>query len=421
MRAATYRDVVTHPVAGRLALVGAISSLGDFVGLGVLILLAYQRSGGSATATALLFAVQAVPALLVGTLAGPHLARLAPRVGLVCGALVGAAALLLVLATSGLWPLVLAAAVLGGVRAVTMPLRSGLLAAHVPPQLRTPALSIDQVFFQLAQVVGFLTGGMAAVGGAATAALVFDLVTFLVAAVVFTGLPPAPAAAAGQPLRRPADGLRVAFSHPVARAIVPAVWAVLAVGAVPESMAPALVSGYWVAPVMVAAPACSAAAAWWLGRQGWLEDLDNTLRLALLAPAAMATTGLAAAAGWGPLAILSGHAALGIAGVWIVGAQAVLARTVPARDIVQLAAAMSAALLILEGVGALVVGALVDLAGPLAGYGAPALVTAVPVLLAWRHRPTRREVADAARLAEQANRDDRAAHGSARSDRLAGR
>ncbi len=69
LREQGYRAVLAHPVASRLAIADALSVLGDFVGLGALLLLAYARAG-SALGPAALFAVQALPALLVGTAGG---------------------------------------------------------------------------------------------------------------------------------------------------------------------------------------------------------------------------------------------------------------------------------------------------------------------------------------------------------------
>ncbi|HEY3957841.1 MAG TPA: hypothetical protein VGM53_31115, partial [Streptosporangiaceae bacterium] len=104
VRPARYQDVFGHSLARRLVVADAISYLGDFVGLGALLLVAYDRSGGRPLGPAAVFGVQALPAVLVATGIGPWLDRI-PRIkGLASLCLTGAAALCLPLIFGGLWP-----------------------------------------------------------------------------------------------------------------------------------------------------------------------------------------------------------------------------------------------------------------------------------------------------------------------------
>jgi hypothetical protein len=115
-RPARYQDVFSHPLARRLCVADAISYLGDFVGLGALLLVAYDRSGGRPLGPAAVFGVQAIPAVLVATGIGPWLDRI-PRIkGLASLCLIGAAAMSLPLIFGGLWPVLATAAIIGSVR-----------------------------------------------------------------------------------------------------------------------------------------------------------------------------------------------------------------------------------------------------------------------------------------------------------------
>lgn len=382
-----YRDVLRHPVAGRLFTANALSSVGDFIGLGALLLVAFERSGGLAVGPAALFAAQAVPGLVAGTVASAVLARLAPRGGLIAANLFGAAALLLVLLVGGLWPVIATATLLGAVRAVVTPLTTTVVAAQVPDNSKTALFGLHSVVFQASQVVGFVGGGALAVGGHAEVAIAVDLVTFVAAAAVYAGLPRMSAPDAAE-RRRPLGGLRTIRRHQVAWAIVPSVWAAMVLGAVPEAMTTTLVDGGWVAPVSAAAAAASAVGAFMLGRTRWLDSPRASLQLAIAGPVTMAVLGIAAAVGSHAVVLLVAHMALGVAGVWTVGAASAIARTVPSSEISQVTSTMMASLLILEGVGAVTVGGLTDLFGPLAGYGIAAVATAIPLRHGLRHCPS---------------------------------
>lgn len=395
-----YRRVLTHPVAGRLAVTTLVSSLGDFIGLGVLLLVMYERSGQRATGPALLFAVQAVPALVIGTVASAWIERLDARRALTWASLGGAASIALVLATSTLWPVLVAAAGLGLSRSVSTPLRNAVTVSDVPDELRTPLITIGQASFQSAQVLGFLLGGTAAVAGLGDAALWFDLASFVVGAALLATLPLTDVVVPDttEP-RRAGEGLRVIMTHPVARSVVPATWAVLLIGALPEAMTPALVEGFWVGPSLVAAAAVTLVLSLWLGRSRYLESPGRIQWFALLAPVTLLATGVIAAMDAPPWAIVASHALMGVAAMYTVGAQAVLARTVSRGDIVHLAATMGASLIVLEGLGALIVAALFDRVTPLAAYAVVAAITSAPILAGMRVRPSPEAVERAAERA----------------------
>lgn len=92
---AGYRDVVAHRTTRRLLGASVVSSLGDFVGAGALLVLAYERAGGAAVGPAAFLAATGAGALVVAFGVSGHLDRVSRRGGLVLSELVGALALLL--------------------------------------------------------------------------------------------------------------------------------------------------------------------------------------------------------------------------------------------------------------------------------------------------------------------------------------
>lgn len=388
-----YRTLFRHPVARRLVGANALSSVGDFVGLGALLLIAYDRAGGLALGPAALFAAQAVPGLLAGTVASGLVARISPRGGLVAANLFGAVSLLLVLLVGGLWPVFATATLLGAVRAVVTPLTNTVVVRHVPGRSHTALFGLQSAAFQTAQVIGFVCGGWLAVGGRGGVAIVVDIATFLAAAVVYARLPAVEPVHSAE-RRRPLGGLRAIRRHPLAWALIPSVWASMMLGAVPEAMTTSLVDGAWIGPVTAGAAASSAVGALLLARSGWLDSPRTSLRLAVAGPVTIAAIGVAASVGSPAVVLLAGHLALGVAAVWTIGAASAISRTVPACDISQVTSTMMASLLVLEGVGALAVAGLTDLFGPLAGYGITAAVAAVPLRKGLRRCPSDAEFAD---------------------------
>lgn len=388
-----YGRVLRHAVARRLVGASGASSLGDFVGLGALLVVATDRAGGLALGAAGLYAVQAVPGLLAGTVLSGRLASLRPRTALVSAALTGAAALALVICVGGLWPVYVTAALLGATRAVSSPMVSKEVAAQVPSDLRTPLFALLNATFQGGQVPGLLVGGLLAGSGLATIALTLDALTFVVAALVYARLPRRPGAQGAVPtVRRPGTrGLHVILHHPVARSVIPAVWGTLLVGAVPEAVMPSVVDGGAVGIVLAAGPAATMASGLLLGRSDQLDTPRRAFTVAWLVPvglSAIVVALLVPVEAAQILALTIANAALGVALAWIVGAQGAMARTVRPGDLAQVNATMMASVLVLEGVGALLVGGIADATHPAIAFLAAALVATFAINVGWRRAPS---------------------------------
>src|ERR1039457_2719183 len=151
-----YRVVLSDPIAGRLFAAATISYLGDFVGLGALLLIGYNRSGGHALGSAAVFGVQAIPAFIVSAAIGPWLDRIPRRPGMIWLCLTGAAALTLPIALPGLWPVLGAAAIIGAIRTVFNSLRTGSIADGVPRALRGRLVALMTVSHPVCEVLGDL-------------------------------------------------------------------------------------------------------------------------------------------------------------------------------------------------------------------------------------------------------------------------
>lgn len=385
-----YGVVWRDPVARLLTAVHGVSGIGDFVALGALLVVATERSGGRALGAAGLLAVQVVPALLTGTVLSGVVARLQPRPALVGSALLGAASLVLVLQIEALWSVYATTLLLGVSRTVAAPMRSRAGAEFVPSSVRPRLIALDNVLFQSVQVAGLLVGSLAATGGAARIALWFDMATFLVAALVVARLPTtAPGARAGR--RTPLDGLRVVRDHPVARSLVPAAWAALLLGAVPEAILPSTVDGPLLAVALTAGPAATALTAFVVGRADALVRPSAGIRAAMLVPgAALLLAGCLALPPGLPagIALTVANAMLGMTLAWTVGAQGALAVSVRPADLAQLTATMVASVVVLEGLGALTVGLVADATRPSVGVLVPVVVATLLVSLGARKVPT---------------------------------
>jgi predicted MFS family arabinose efflux permease len=348
-----YRAVLTHPVAGRLAVADALSVLGDFVGLGALLLLAYDRAGGAALGPAAVFAVQALPALLAGTAGAPFLDRMGWRAALVGSYLAGAVALLLPLLLAGLAAALAGAALLGMVRAVTVSVRSAVLAQAIPRAVRGRLQAIFSVAFQLAQVLGFATGAGVAVLVGVRAALIADMVTFAVAALLLSRLRLPPARRRD---RQPSvsAGLATIFANPTLAVLAPVTWVGFTAGILPETLAPvALAAAHrtWLPWVLSAAPAGTALAAVLVGRSRLPERLRAQFGYLAACAVAFVATGLLL--GRHPAFLLVGNLAVGLGSGWLVAAQTTFANLAPPQRMGQVTATMIASLVVIEGISAL--------------------------------------------------------------------
>lgn len=385
----TYRGVVAHPVGRALFLSQSASSLGDWVGLAALLVMAYERSG-SVLGSGALFAVQG-GAALVGTLvAGPYLDRIDRRAGLIVVYLVGAAALVTPLLLGGVGPVLGAAAVVGLTRPLGAALRYATAGALVPSELLGGVVALQSSTGQVFAAVGLAAGGTTVVLVGPTVALAFDIGTFLVAAALVRDVPSGRSGSEGHPAFL--DGFRAWLAEPSARAMVVLMVASASVGALPETVAPAVArDSSWLPLVLAGQSIGTAVGGFAFGARRSLESPRSLARLTGLA--AVALVAGAVVVGWNVAALALVNVVFGVVFAYTVLAQTVFTRTVDAG---RLGAATSSAITLVmasEGVGSLAVGALAATAGVHAAYLAAAGVLALTAVVALRQgRPGRDRV-----------------------------
>lgn len=375
-----YRDVLRDPVARRLLEAFTVSAIGDYVGVAALLVLAFQQTE-SALGPAAVFAVMAGPALLVGAVGSAWLDGPPRRATLVCLLIVGAAVTAGVAAAPTVATALIGAGLLAAVRASVVSVNSAVIAENVPVALRQPLFGLYNMIGQTAQAIGLLTGASVAVAIGVPQTLLLNALSFLAAAVILGWLRLA------RPRRRgrrpsPGDGVRVIFRHPVLRVLAPLAWASMVVGAVPETLAAAIGTPALVGPLMAAAPAGSAVGSWIIGRTPALGTVRAQIVLSILFGASFLFGGAALllsdgrGAGW----LLLSNVLIGLTGAWLVAGQSTFATVTPSRHMAQVTATMISAIIVLEGLGALFVGAVTSASGPGAAY---ASVGAILMLVGW--------------------------------------
>lgn len=372
--------MLRHPVAGRLWFAAAVSAAGDYVGIGALLLLAYERSGGRVLGAAAIFAVQAVPALLSGGLAGGWLDRIPRRPAMAALQVLGVVALGLAVVGPGLVSVLAAAALLGAVRAAFGAVRSGAVAEAVPAELRGSLLALIGVSEQASQVLGYLTGAAIALAVGPSPALVGDAATFALAAVIVLtlDLPPAEERKRRTQL---ATGLREIWDTPTLRLLAPLVWATGLVSALPESLAAGVPGAgeSWLPFILAAGPAGQAATMAVLGRRREIEDVE--FQLTHLATLALAFG--VGALGSGPAWFLVANLGIGAGVAWTLGPQTLFVRVADPGHMAQITGVMIAGIIAAEGVGTLLFGAIADAAGVGRAYWVAGLVVLVAAIGAW--------------------------------------
>lgn len=393
-RTARYQDVFGHSLARRLVVADAISYLGDFVGLGALLLVAYNRSGGRPLGPAAVFAVQALPAVLVATGIGPWLDRI-PRIkGLASLCLAGAAALCLPLIFGGLWPVLATAAVIGAVRTAYNSIRSGAMADGVPRTIRARLLALNNVSYSVSEVLGYFAGSAIALAVGARPAIIADAATFLFAALLFTGL--------GEPVRSVSrgrasltTGIRTIFRDPTLAMLVPVIWAGLTLGAVPATLATTALRGSyrgWVPLAMAATAIGLAVAGVAVGRTDLAEHVPGQLKYIVAEGACflLAALGLK----FTPLLLVAGNLAAGAGMGWTIATQTTFVLVVPADRIANVTSVMVATLIVLEGAGALLFGAVANSMGVPAAYLLAGVMLVAAGLIGARYGRRRPEAFD---------------------------
>lgn len=377
---AGYREVLANATTGRLLGASVVSVVGDFIGGGALLVLAYERSGGRAVAAAGFLAATGVGALTVALVGGPLLDRIPRRAGLVGGELLGASALLLPLVLAGLWPMYAAALVLGARRSSEVAIRHGVLADAVPHRLRSGLLGLLGTTDQLGQVIGYATGASMAIVLGARSALALDLLTFLLAAWILLGLQ-VPVRA--RPDRTPsiAAGWHGIFGHPHLRLLALLVAASAAASALPESLAAAAVGSDspWLPVVLAAGPGGGVLGFLVAGRLRTTTRFSG--QLVHLSAYGLAVVGGAVAGG--PLGFTLVNIGAGAGSAWLIGPQVTFIRLAPTHHIAQIMASMAALVMLAEGSWVLLAGVVADAAGVGTAYLAAATVVLAAAASGW--------------------------------------
>lgn len=375
-----YLAALRHPLVRTIWFASAVSSLGDYVGQGALLVLAYERSGGRVLGSAAILAFGAVPALLSGGLAGSWLDRLPRRRALIGTQLLGAAAICLPVFVPGLAVVFVAAALLGAVRAATVAVRAGALADGIPDSHRGRLLALMGTTEQSSQVAGYLVGsGLAAAIGAAPA-LLFDAASFVVGAgLLLRAVFPPP-----RPRQRPASvtaGIRDIWSNPVLRLLAPLVWVTASVGSMPEALAAGVASqgDPWLPLVFAAAPAGQAATMLVVGRvEHFGRPSAQLIHLAWLALA----LGIAAQ-GRSPAWFVLGNFLVGSGVAWTMGPQLSFVRLAPPERMAQVTGTMIAVLIAADGLGTPLFAWLADRTDVSTAYRVAGFLVLVAALLGW--------------------------------------
>lgn len=377
---AGYREVLSDVTTRRLLQASVVSAMGDFIGAGALLVLAYQRAGGRSVGAAGFLAATGAGSLAVALVGGPLLDRLPRRGGLIGAELTGAAALLLPLTIPALWPTYLAAFVLGVRRSATVSIRHGVLADAVPERLRSGLLGLMGTTDQLGQVVGYATGATLAVSLGATLALSLDLATFVVGAAVLVGLVVPPRRHSDE-RASVFDGWRGIFEHPQLRLLALLVIASAAASALPETLANAAVgtSSPWLPVVLAAGPAGGVIGYVVAGRLAATTRFAGQLVHLTLFGCVVA---FGAWAG-GPLGFTVVNIAAGAGAAWIIGPQVAFIRLAPQHRISQIMASMVALVMLSEGAWVLAAGAVADRYGVASAYLGAAAVITVSAVAGW--------------------------------------
>lgn len=363
-----YRAVFTDATAWRIWTAATVSYLGDFVGLGALLLAGYARSGGHPLGSAAVFGIQAIPAFAVSAGIGPWLDRIPRRSGLITLSLIGAAAISLPIFASGLWAVLVAAAVIGAARTAFSSIRTGAIADGVPRDVRGRLVALVTTSNQVSEVVGYVTGSAVALAIGVGPALAADAATFVVAAALLAGLRLPPMSRS--PHRASVTtGIRTIFADRTLAVLVPVVWIGMSLGAVPQSLAAAALSRTdrgWVPAALAAMAAGQAIAATVVGRTALSERVLG--QFGYLAACGVVFLLTAAGLHANPLLVVPGNFVIGLSFGWLVAAQTTFIHVIPVERMAHVTSTMIGSLIVLEGAGAVAAGAVAGAIGVPAAY-----------------------------------------------------
>lgn len=382
VRATGYRAALGSGTVRRLWAASIASTVGDYVGLGALLFLAADRTGLALGAAAVL-AVGVVPSLLTGIVGGRWLDRFHRGRALAGLQVIGGVTICLPVVLPGVGVVFATAAMLAAVRIATIAVRSGAIAEGVDDDHRGPLIALLASTDQAAQVVGYLAGGALYITVGVDAALLLDAATFVIGAIVLTGLTlPRPDRRAPTPPLL--AGLTDIVRHPVLRLLGVLVVLTGAVASLPEILAPSVAAeGDPLRPlVLAAAPAGQAAAIAVIGRLPQIRRPSVQIAHLFALGVALMLAALAPSVG----AVALANVVVGAGTAWIVGPQLTFLRLAPRVRMAQITGTMVAGLALAEGLGSLGLAALADLRGVGAAYGLAGIGLAAAAIVGWRVR-----------------------------------
>jgi hypothetical protein len=351
-------------------LVGATTAsvVGDYLGVGALLVMAADRSGASALGAAGVFASAVPMTILVGALAGPFLDRIRRVPGLVTLELLGAATICLPLLVDGLPIVYVTAALLAGQRTATSAIRQGVIADGVSDRHRPALIALGNTVDQSAQVLGYLGGAAIYLAVSPAAALLLDASSFVLAAAILSRVRlPAGGTTSTEPRASFSTGVRIITDRPVLVLFGLLTVLTATTGALPETLAPTIVPGDdRLTPLLLAAaPFGQALTIVVLGRTRIVARPSFQLgHLAVLAAALLLAANVP-----GPEALIAANLLVGVGVAWVLGPQLTFLRLTPPARMAQVAGLMWAAIAAAEGAGSLAFAALADARGPGAAYG----------------------------------------------------
>jgi MFS family permease len=387
--------ILRVPEFRALWLAEAQSLLGDQLARVALVVLAYRQTGSPAV-SALIYALTFLPAIVGGaTLSG--LADRLPRRTLMICCDVLRAGLLTAMAVPGL-PLAVVCSLLVVAVLAGRPFAASQLAL-LPEVLSGESYAVGSglrmVTDQLAQLVGFASGGVIVAAIGPRPALLVDAVSFLVSAAIVRGfVRHRPAAAAAKTDGRPGahsdhslrTSLAIVFGDAKRRTLL-GLGCLAGFHVAPEGLAPAYAAAHGagaraVGVLMAALPLGTALGVWLLVR------LPATLRSRLTGPLSVATAVplIACALGPGMGASVALWALSGLFAAYQMHASTAFVASVPNHQRGQAVGLATSAVIAAQGLGLIGFGVLADHASATAAValaGTFALVLAVPLALAW--------------------------------------
>lgn len=165
---------------------GLVSMLGNWMLFVALPIYVYQATG-STLATSLMFIAGAVPRVLLGSVAGVFVDRFErKRTMVVCNLLLAAAIapLLLVTHNGSFWIIYVVAVLQSAIGQFFGPAENALLSALVKRDDLTPANALNALNNNLARLIGPAVGGLVVASFGLQGVVLFDLASYLVAALL---------------------------------------------------------------------------------------------------------------------------------------------------------------------------------------------------------------------------------------------